>query len=441
MTGGLWRQEEGWVPTRAVGRAVLLTGVLALLAVVLGRFDLVVIAAPFTLGTAWALRRQPVSQPTVTLRTGEETYTESQEMLATVVLSNRDRVDYDAVVARVAYSPWLRLRHGDRPYVSALGRGRGTEVVLSGPVLRWGRHFFGPGQVFASACDGLLVCPATLGRPQPVKVYPVTAPFRADDAMPQAAGLVGVHRSRRPGEGGELAGIRMFASGDRLRRIDWRTTLRTQQLHVAQTLSDRDAEVVLVLDVVKEAGRSGGVRGTASSVDTTVRAATAIAEHYLHRGDRVSLVEYSGQIRRLRPATGRRQFQVVLEWMLLVEPAPGDSDVPIYLLDSHQFPSAALVVVLSPLLDEQSAALVARLARSGRVVVAVDTLGAAARQAYQRSAWGPVAQHLWWLERENVLGQLREVGVPVVQWAGTGSLDQVLRDMTRMAAAPRVRGL
>ena len=34
---------------------------------------------------------------------------------------------------------------------------------------------------------------------------------------------------------------------------------------------------------------------------------------------------------------------------------------------------------------------------------------------------------------------LAEIGVPVVQWAGTGSLDQVLRDVTRLAAAPRVR--
>jgi uncharacterized protein (DUF58 family) len=255
--------------------------------------------------------------------------------------------------------------------------------------------------------------------------------------MPHAAGLVGVHRSRRTGEGGELAGIRAFAPGDRLRRIDWRTTLRTQQPHVAQTLSDRDAEVVLVLDVAQDAGMSGGISGAASAVDTTVRAAAAIAEHYLHRGDRVSLVEYSVGIRRLRPAAGRRQFQMVLEWMLHIEPGDGVDAVPIYLLDNHQVPSSALVVVLTPLLNEHSTELVVRAARSGRVVVAIDTLGGA--RPYHRSSWGPVAARLWWLERENVIGQLRELGVPVVQWAGTGSLDQVLRDVTRLAAAPRVR--
>ena len=41
-----------WVPTRALGRAVLLTGLLLLAGVVLGRTDLIVLAVPFALGTA-----------------------------------------------------------------------------------------------------------------------------------------------------------------------------------------------------------------------------------------------------------------------------------------------------------------------------------------------------------------------------------------------------
>src|SRR5687768_18361781 len=48
----------------------------------------------------------------------------------------------------------------------------------------------------------------------------------------------------------------------------------------------------LLLDVLHEAGRSGGHGGAASVLDTTVRAAAAIAEHYLTRGDRVALLEY-----------------------------------------------------------------------------------------------------------------------------------------------------
>jgi hypothetical protein len=50
-----------------------------------------------------------------------------------------------------------------------------------------------------------------------------------------------------------------------------------------------------------------------------------------------------------------------------------------------------------------------------------------------------VATKLWRMERENVLGRLREHGVPVVTWAGAGSLDLVLRDVSRLASAPRGR--
>jgi uncharacterized protein (DUF58 family) len=258
--------------------------------------------------------------------------------------------------------------------------------------------------------------------------------------MPAAAGLVGNHRSRRMGAGGELAGVRPFAPGDRLRRIDWRVSLRARRLHVAATLSDRDAEVVILLDVLAEAGRSGGVGGAASVLDTTVRAAAAIGEHYLHRGDRVAMLEYGPAARRLRPATGRRQYLTVLEWLLDVRPDPVEQEDDDYqnVFGMHRISSDALVMVLTPLVDPRSADMLAQLTQSGRYVVAVDTLPTDAVPA-NRSQWTPLASRLWRIERENVLGRLREHGVPVVAWAGAGSLDLVLRDVARLALIPRGR--
>jgi hypothetical protein len=49
-----------------------------------------------------------------------------------------------------------------------------------------------------------------------------------------------------------------------------------------------------------------------------------------------------------------------------------------------------------------------------------------------------VAHRLWRLERSVLIGQLSEVGVPVAPWAGAGTLDAMLRDMTRVAMAPRI---
>ncbi|WP_433793472.1 DUF58 domain-containing protein [Actinoplanes sp. CA-252034] len=427
-----------WAPTRALGRTVLLTGLLLLLGVALGRVDLVLLAAPFAIGAAINLRRTPVAVPEITISAAESHLVEGGDVEAGLTVANPDSIDYDLVVVRARTSPWLRLEHSDRPFAITVNADAWAAIDLPGEALRWGRQDVGPAAARAAACGGLLACRPVVTPAKGVRVYPVTEPFKATEAMPAAAGLVGAHRSRRPGEGGELAGVRQFAPGDRLRRIDWRVSLRTRDLHVASTLSDRDAEVLLLLDVLGEIGLSGGVHGSSSVLDTTVRAAAAIAEHYLHRGDRVSLLEYGSNARRLRAGSGRRQYLTVLEWLLDVRPDQAGTEQYENVVSAHHVSSSALVVVLTPLVDPRAADMLAQLTQSGRYVVAVDTLPEQAEPP-ARNQWTPAATRLWRMERENVLGRLREHGVPVVAWAGAGSLDLVLRDVARLASAPRGR--
>ncbi|MFI5935570.1 DUF58 domain-containing protein [Actinoplanes sp. NPDC051494] len=427
-----------WVPTRALGRTVLLTGLFLVLGVALGRVDLVLLAAPFAIGAAVGLRRMPHSAPELRIEANEDHIVEGGEVGAGLTVANPDVINYDLVVVRTRTSPWLELEDADRPHAIAVAPDGWTAVDLAGRATRWGRHDVGPAAARVAACGGLLACRPVVVPARGVRVYPETEPFAATEAMPAAAGLVGNHRSRRPGEGGELAGVRPFAPGDRLRRIDWRVSLRTRDLHVASTLSDRDAEVLLLLDVLGEAGVSGGVKGKASVLDTTVRAAAAIAEHYLQRGDRVSLAEYGATARRLRAATGRRQYLTVLEWLLDVRADTSGWEPNEQGFGAHNVSSDALVVVLTPLVDPRAADMLAGLVKTGRYTVAVDTLPDGVLPP-QRGPWTPLATRLWRMERENVLGRLREHGVPVVEWAGAGSLDLVLRDVSRLASAPRGR--
>jgi uncharacterized protein (DUF58 family) len=361
-------------------------------------------------------------------------FPEGGQVTAAVSIANPDRVRLDVVVVRLRMARWVRLRFGDRPYAATVARRAVTEIPLRGRAVRWGRHALGPTVVHAVASDGLLLSDALIAPELWLKVYPVIEPFVAGEAMPRAAGHAGWHRSRRLGEGGELAGVRPYHAGDRLRRIDWRVSLRSRQLHVVATLSDRDAEVMLLLDVLFDAGHSGGIDGDVSVLDTTVRAAAGIAEHYLQRGDRVSMLEYGVPSRRVRAGSGRRQYLTILEWLMDVAPAQGESSAAA--LSPHLVPQNALVIVLTPLLDLSSVRMLARLARSGRFVVAVDTLGADIPEQ-GTGKWAAMANQLWRLERENLTGQLREHGIPVVVWGGSGSLDQVLRDVTRMAASPK----
>jgi uncharacterized protein (DUF58 family) len=447
-------EQVRWVPTKALGRAVLLVGVFMFVAIFMHRPDAILLAAPVAIGAALGLWHRPKAAPVAVLRAEETAMPENGEVRASIDITNHDALRYDLVVARLSADRWLRFRELDRPYATAIAAGDNVGIDIAGRALRWGRHGLGPVLAHAIAADGMLISPVAVGAAIDVTVYPYTESFKANDAMPRAAGTNGFHRSRRPGEGGELAGVRPFGPGDRLRRIDWRVSLRTRELHVAATLSDRDAEVVILLDVLHEGGPSGGVNGSRSVLDTTVRAAAGIGDYYLHRGDRVGFMEYGLQGRRLRASSGHRQYLTALEWLLDVRPSTSGAEPPPSVIGAHSISSNALLIVLTPMIDPKSSAMLARFARSGRFMVAVDTMPPALLAALGGRPGDPAvralvpwlakspltrsAARLWRLDRENTMGQLREHGVPVVTWGGAGSLDEVLQQVARASAAPKV---
>src|SRR5258705_415736 len=103
-----------------------------------------------------------------------------------------------------------RLPHGEGPYGMDL-RANGTfDLALTGTALRWGYHEVGPAAAYAIACDGLLLSSTAMTPAGVIRVQPLMPAFRADETMPRASALVGVHRFCRPGEGVELACLRCY---------------------------------------------------------------------------------------------------------------------------------------------------------------------------------------------------------------------------------------
>ena len=101
------------------------------------------------------------------------------------------------------------------------------------------------------------------------------------------------------------------------------------------TWADLDTHVAVIVDATADLGISDGIDGRASSLDVTVRAAGAIAEHYALRGERVSMQTFGARVaQKVPPGAGRVQLRRVLDRSALIAPggtAAGSGPSPIML--------------------------------------------------------------------------------------------------------------
>jgi uncharacterized protein (DUF58 family) len=424
-----------WRPTASLVRAAATVAVLAVLAVLAGRPDLLVLAAPLLLHAVVALSRRPVEEPGVTTRLGAETLREGEGTTMAVELTEATAVEQVVLAARP--HRWLAARPSSGVVAAHSGpREASARAELSVASLRWGRRDVSDGLVGAlSAWAGFEWGPVAVP-PRTVTTLPVPGPFDSRAASPHPIGLVGVDPARRRGDGYEFESIRPFHPGDRLRRVQWRVSLRTGSLHVTSTQAEEDSSILLVVDSGVEVGVSGGVHGAPSSLDVAVRAAGAIAEHYLARGDRVGMRVLGSTSRTVVPASaGRLHLRRVLETLARVVPGEvRDLDPERMRFDVR---AGTVVLVFSPMLSQVSVAATTRLASRGLDVVVVDCLpddvDLGRGDADLATAW-----RMRLLERRALLERAERHGIPVVRWRGPGTLDEVLRRLRRRAATPVV---
>jgi uncharacterized protein (DUF58 family) len=218
--------------------------------------------------------------------------------------------------------------------------------------------------------------------------------------------------------------------------VNWRATLRLGTLHVTQHHRERNADVVLLLDTLSEMGAPG-----ATVVDAAVRGAATLAAAYLGRKDRVGLIEYGGQLRWVRPGSGRAQLQRVLDTLVDASVVFTYVTRDLDLIPRRILPPQALVLALSPLLDPRFVRAAADLTARGFdvVVIAVSPVEAV-RAAMPASPVADVAARLWALERRVQLDEHRRRGLTIVDWDGVSPLDRALsvgrRPRLRRALAP-----
>jgi uncharacterized protein (DUF58 family) len=393
------------------------TGVAALalfLGLALRLPELVAIGAPFAALVAFALLVERPPRFEVTLSLGEERVVEGDEVELTLTVETRRPAELF-----VPLPHGLELVEGDNP--SAVS---GNDTIrLRIRTERWGAYL--PGVVYMRTHDPFRIVryETRLDRRTPLKAYPRPETLRTLARPQETQVFAGNQVARVKGDGIEFADLRPFGHGDLVKRINWRASARRRELWVNEYHPERNADVIVFIDSFAEARDE-----LRSTLDGTVRAAAAIAAHYLREKDRVGLVSFGGVFNWLLPSTGLiQQYRIVdalLDSRIVLNYAWKD----IASIPPRTLPPQALVLALSPLLDERAtnALLEVRARGFDLAVVEVSPLPFVPARGGEA---GRIAHRVWQLRRDAIRMRYERAGVPVSVWDDRRSLGETLEEV------------
>lgn len=278
---------------------------------------------------------------------------------------------------------------------------------------RWGRYPV-RARCTVSARGGLLSGTGTADAAE-VFVFPVAPPQVTPVPRTELLDRLGTHLTSHVGRGVEYGNIRTYVPGDQLRSVNWPVSARRGSLHVTERLSERAADVVVLVDTYDQPAGPA-----TAATERTVRGAVQVVQTALRNGDRAGVVALGAQPRWLGADIGRRQFYRVLDAALA---AGADYEVTSGTLAPRAaLPAGAIVVAFSTLLDTDFALALIELCRRGHVVVAVDVLS----RAPFEDDHDPLIHRMWTMQRAFMYRDMRTIGVDVVPWPDEQPLDQVM---------------
>jgi uncharacterized protein (DUF58 family) len=291
-----------------------------------------------------------------------------------------------------------------------LRTGQERTVELELRCERWGAFTVGPVLVRARDLLGLRSWEGAVGETQRLRVFPTEETLRSLVAPLETQVFAGNQVAKARGEGIEFADLREWQPGDRVRRVNWRATALRRSLWVNEQNPERNTDVVLFLDTFAE------VRGQGRSTnDRAVRAAATLAHGYLQRKDRVGLVGFGAFLSWLLPATGTRQLYAIIETLLTSQVVASYALRGVDVLPPRTLPAKALVIAITPLLDDRTAAALLDLRARGYDLIVVE-VSPVELVAPKPGSSLELAHTLWRLSREALRWRYEQVGVPVVTW-------------------------
>ncbi|WP_264391590.1 DUF58 domain-containing protein [Porphyrobacter sp. ULC335] len=184
-----------------------------------------------------------------------------------------------------------------------------------------------------------------------------------------------MHPSRNRGSGLEFAQYRAYEPGDEPRRIDWKLFARSDKFFVREAEQESPVSVWILLDASASMGQADRARPDWSRLDAAKLLALCIAELALMQGDRFGwmALQDSG-LGVAEPGGGRAQIDRLQIDFARLQAAGTFPDAITIAPLWERVGARDLVIFLSDCFDEGGIALIERLAKAGREVLAVQML-------------------------------------------------------------------
>jgi uncharacterized protein (DUF58 family) len=420
-------------PTEKLRAYLLIASAAMIAGISLGRPELVALGAPFAAYVAIGIALETPSQLEVGFGGCRDRLLEGDQFSGIV----RVRTGRAAERLYLELAPGAGITPVDSRLrqVIRLGAGEMRELPIRFIAERWGARRLGSLTCRVQDRFGLIEYsypPIALGA---ARVFPREDTLRELISPLQEQATTGSRVSRQRGEGIEFADIRPFAPGDRIRRINWRVAARRGTPFVTERHPERNGDVILFLDTFTEV--RDGSRGT---LELAVRAAASLAAGYLARRDRVGVVGFGGALTGLGPKFGRVQQYRILDALIGSEIVFSYAKKDVRFVPRGMLPPRALVIAITPLIDERFIGALVDLRVRGFDLAVLDVSPVPFAPPGPTAA-DALAHRLWLLRRAALVSRLRELGVPVTEWRGEEPLQvpiitaSVLRRRSRRRVA------
>lgn len=412
----------------------LLVFLLVIAGLAVGEKSLIALALPpavFLLAAYWRAPRG--LKLTAVRHLSAERVFSGEAVQVTLTVTNAGE-DIEEVLLEDALPDRLEVVEGSRRCLTRLAGGGSVTWTYT---VRGKRGYFMLHEVRASVREtlGLSTVSQVLPTDGQLFIVPPVLRLRRVSIRPRRTRIFsGTIPARQGGPGVEFFDVREYQTGDSPRTINWRVTARhLQEIFTNQYEQERVVDVGVILDGRRRVNEFG----ERSIFEHSVMAAAATVDAFLSAGNRVGMLFYGKQIHWTMPGYGKVQGEKILHDLSRLE--PGDSQVFSQLyIPRHLFPARSQLVLVSPLVPDDFAALLNLRSKGYALLVISPNPVAFEADGLPQTEDVRLARRMLSLKRRIFLRRLRGVGIQVVNWDVSQPFEQVARrELERRPLVPR----